>query len=914
MTTARPFTPTREDPRDLDARTVGQDAGAMLDRIAARIDAAPSGNLAHTLVLGPRGGGKTHMLAVAQRRSTALQAGSGAVAVVVPEDAHGIVTYRELLQLVARSLAIGLDGEEQRDVGRLESAIREHLGARALVLVIENLDRLFRKLGQTGQHDLRAWVETSRKVLVLASVPMLFDGVQKRDSPWFGSFAVEPLAELTADEGAELLRHLRVDDDDLTEFLATPAGLARIQALHALTGGSPRLWTILADVVTVDQLDDLVPAVERLLEELVTYYQQRLWDLGENEERVVMALATGAVSQSATQLAQELGLDQRSIGSTMGRLAESRWIRGRKIPGTDQRTTWYELREPLLRHYVQYRTEQRSELSLIVEMLRHWFDPTAREQHLLRVPPASQAERYLGAALNIDHPPQYDEGYDNHAMEPLLLQARRWINDPTAPDGFADAGAVIEGALGRLGACPPRALAPELATVVAAVDVSDIEGHRPIDIDRLLERLAGAADGRVGMVLEWTSAAACIAQDPASAVTRLTDLVTHLDDDDLLAIHVAHDLAFARGQLDPRAGAESLPAIIEARTRLQGASHPDTLLARLNLIGLLAQSDAAQQPVDLTKQLLDDCEEALGPDHRLTLAVRSKFADYVGAAGDPAGALAQHQQLLSARQAAYGPTGRRTLHTRAQIAYYTGETGDPTTALALYQQLLLDEETALGPTDRYTLITRSQIAYCTGLTGDPTTAVALFQDLLPDREAALGPTHRDTLLTRGHLAYFTGHAGRTTEALRLHEQLLPDLARELGPDDSLTRFVTASTAQLALASDEPVLALAAAVHALQSGQATLAKVPGLEETLNGVAGEAMIAIIRGGRTSQVPDSLRIGVLGDILAAAEGSAEAMASLPPEVREIIDATRRSTADSHSDDGRDASQLPAGHEGSV
>jgi len=36
---------------------------------------------------------------------------------------------------------------------------------------------------------------------------------------------------------------------------------------------------ILAGCASVELLDELVPAVEELLEKLVAYYQQRLWEL-----------------------------------------------------------------------------------------------------------------------------------------------------------------------------------------------------------------------------------------------------------------------------------------------------------------------------------------------------------------------------------------------------------------------------------------------------------------------------------------------------------------------------------------------------------------------------------------------------------------------------------------------------------
>lgn len=99
----------------------------------------------------------------------------------------------------------------------------------------------------------------------------------------------------------------------------------------------------------------------------------------------------------------------------------------------------------------KYRTGGNDLLSLVVEMLRQWYDPAAREHHLGLVTPASAAERYLGASLNIDRPSGYDHGFAHHRPGDPLLQARRWINDPGVPAGFAEAGMVIEHVMDRLG-------------------------------------------------------------------------------------------------------------------------------------------------------------------------------------------------------------------------------------------------------------------------------------------------------------------------------------------------------------------------------------------------------------------------------------------------------------------------------
>jgi len=61
----------------------------------------------------------------------------------------------------------------------------------------------------------------------------------------------------------------------------------------------------------------------------------------------------------------------------LGRFAKSRWVRGVKMTGGDQRVTWYELREPLLRHYLAYRQGRTKPLAQTLDCLCQWFDPQA---------------------------------------------------------------------------------------------------------------------------------------------------------------------------------------------------------------------------------------------------------------------------------------------------------------------------------------------------------------------------------------------------------------------------------------------------------------------------------------------------------------------------------------------------------
>ncbi|MCW2515012.1 MAG: MarR family transcriptional regulator [Mycobacterium sp.] len=361
---------------ELDAITVGREE--LFETLVHRItSAARDGSRPHTLLVAPRGGGKTHTLQVAVRRSLAdTDASEHFLPVLIPEDALAIGSYLDLLVEVARTIDDEL-GETARALRRdddaigIEQAITAMAAGRMILLAIENLDRVFDALGQSGQGSLRAWVETSTSVMLFATAPMLFPAVSSRSYPWYGSFMVETLPEWSVDEAAIMLSraaHAR-GDEDLSAFIATPAGGERLQAIRRLAGGSPRLWHILAEYVDARSLDALVPAVAALLDRLTPYYQQRLWQLPPGEQRMVVELARGWAPRTVSDLAAAVGVSNQSAATALGRLASSHWVTSAKARDGDKRASWYDLTEPLLRYQLRYREEPTD--SVIREILQH---------------------------------------------------------------------------------------------------------------------------------------------------------------------------------------------------------------------------------------------------------------------------------------------------------------------------------------------------------------------------------------------------------------------------------------------------------------------------------------------------------------------------------------------------------------
>ncbi len=475
------FTPSALTADKLDAVTVGR--ATTFETLVKRLQGAVrDGSRPHTLIVAPRGAGKTHTLHVAVHRSLAdPDTAKSILPVVIPEDSLAIASYIDLLVEIARSIdgdlaATVRDMRRQKDTIGIEQAILAAAPDRMILLAIENLDRVFDALGSGGQGALRAWVETSTAITIFATAPMLFAGVSSRSYPWYGSFIVESLPDLTVDDAVVMLSKAarRNADDELADFIESPQGRERLQVIHRLAGGSPRLWHILSEGIDIESLDALVPAVESLLDRLAPYYQQQLWQLPAGEQRLVVELARGWEPRTVTELAAAVGISNQSAATALGRLASSRWVTSTKAQTGDRRASWYDLTEPLLRYHLQYREDRGKPLRLIVEFLRGFYSRERLLDELAGATPGSPAERHLQRAL-YEHRNWWFSGGPN-TPNTLLASLRTWmVNERATLNNIA---IILEAVLMAALEMPakravPQHLAPTVTDAVAAQSASD---------------------------------------------------------------------------------------------------------------------------------------------------------------------------------------------------------------------------------------------------------------------------------------------------------------------------------------------------------------------------------------------------------------------------------------------------------
>ncbi|MEO6701791.1 MAG: ATP-binding protein [Jatrophihabitantaceae bacterium] len=529
----RPFTPAQESAARLAGRTVGNEALLLaLERLL--LDAARTGNRPHTLLVGPAGSGKSHLLRVAVHRAL-VQASVAEQLVFIrfDEDALGLSRLLDVLTEALRQLTPARSGAAGLPADQYEAALAGALGDRLLVVLIENLDRVAQAMGPAGQRDFRDWLQRSDRVLVLATAQWPVPAVSEPAAPWHELFAISQSDELDLTQRRALLVRLAAESPDrgLAGYLATGSGQARLRALATLVGGSPRAWTILADCLTVDSLAALLPALHALLERLVPFHQQLLWNLSTVEQRLVRALADGPYQAgTVAELAGQAGVSQRVAASTLGRLADSRIVLAGKVAGLDQRLTWYRLREPLLRHHLQYRSAAEQPLPLLVQLVKAWHlsgGATGLPSGSEPIAPAGTGSPFDVTAAQRD-------------PQAVLAAVRFWghdSSDGSAPDG-GQAGALVELMLlalrhdwrGAVDLVDRGLLDSKLLglgrTLVTHAHAQDPDQPAADRFELLLGQAAEATAGRTHAILELVAACWDGGLDPRRAQQRLAALAS----------------------------------------------------------------------------------------------------------------------------------------------------------------------------------------------------------------------------------------------------------------------------------------------------------------------------------------------------------------------------------------------------
>jgi tetratricopeptide (TPR) repeat protein len=437
------FSPNRTDPEVLEAIFVQRHrlAEVWLERLR---DSVLTDVKHHLLAVGPRGCGKSHLVALLVSRLRKNPAVMERVRIAwLPEDETTPSFWKFLLRILRALNAeygdefplpprdqLGAASDDRRSAV-LTDYLLQKLDGRTLLVVVENLDDVMRGLKAEGQKRWRAFLQEHAIATTLATSQQITPDLSDRESPFFNFFQIEYLHPLTTDEAVSLLRKIaeQMEKNDLAAFLQTPTGRARVRAIRHIAGGNHRIFITLSEFATRENLNDLLAAFMDLLDELTPYYQERLRWLPDQQREIVEFLCRQPQTVPVKEIARELLLTEQTAAAQLKQLKDKGYVTAESV-GRESR---YELAEPLMRLCVEVKDPQAKPIPLIVEFLRIWYDRTRVETLLQRLPVGADRLRgYIEAAL---------EAYRPGIPDPIAaalnrdLEAARAAADPEAVVG-----------------------------------------------------------------------------------------------------------------------------------------------------------------------------------------------------------------------------------------------------------------------------------------------------------------------------------------------------------------------------------------------------------------------------------------------------------------------------------------------
>jgi tetratricopeptide (TPR) repeat protein len=403
------FTPSLMAPETLEAIFVQRHTLAErlveLIRVSALTD-----NKHFQLLIGPRGIGKTHLVSLIYHRVAKMEDLQDKLLIAwLREEEWGIASFLDLLRGIFRAIAkeypevyqaqLHDDVEKLYDLS-LEQAefkaaelLRDFVGKRVLLLIVENLEGVFSDLGDFGQKQLRAYIQNYSFLTILATSQSLFEGVKLYDNPFYGSFYPHRLNEFNVDDAVALLNHIAnlEGNSDLASFIQSPTGRDRIKVVHYLSGGSPRVYIVFsAFLMTPESLDKLVEPFMAMLDDLTPYYQDRMKYISPQQRKIVDFLCDRGGAAPVKQIAKRCFIEQRTVSSQLKDLRDKGYVKTEEIG----RESWYELREPLMRFCLEVKKQRNQPIPLIVDFIRVWYTRQELQQRLgLRMADVDLAEK-----------------------------------------------------------------------------------------------------------------------------------------------------------------------------------------------------------------------------------------------------------------------------------------------------------------------------------------------------------------------------------------------------------------------------------------------------------------------------------------------------------------------------------------
>jgi tetratricopeptide (TPR) repeat protein len=342
-----------------------------------------------SLIIAPRGTGKTHLIKVLYHRLKGNKNISNkSVIAYMSEDEVGIANFTDLMVSIIRAFVrYNESGSETletqisqasiiSDTNKRKIFVKDILlkfaDKRIIILLIENFDKILNSLGTQGQGSLRDFIHLYNKLSIIATSQNLIAYLQDSKSSFYNFFNIFQLEKLDFNDSVKFLGAIAKTESnvELVNEIKKPELEGKLRAIYELTEGNHRLLVTFYSFLKADFKSELSEIFIKVMNDLKPYYEQFINALPPQQQKIVKHLSLNRGAISGKEIATACFIEPNVISKQLSLLFNKGMIDKNKS-GKD---VFYELKEPLMRICFEISENPEGISSLFVDFLNAYYD------------------------------------------------------------------------------------------------------------------------------------------------------------------------------------------------------------------------------------------------------------------------------------------------------------------------------------------------------------------------------------------------------------------------------------------------------------------------------------------------------------------------------------------------------------
>ena len=342
-----------------------------------------------SLVIAPRGSGKTHIVKVLYHRLiNNPKISDKSVIAYMTEDEVGIDNFTDLMISMLRSFIRYKEPGSNNIENKIEDAshikdanereifvkniLNDFAQKRIIILLIENFDKILNSLGDKGQRNLRSYIHQYNKLSIIATSQNLIANLQNSKNAFYNFFNVQQLKKLDFNQSVEFLKSIAKSENNtnLLKELEEQSLEGKLRAIYELTEGNHRLLVTFYTFLKAELKTELSVIFIKVMNDLKPYYEQFINILPAQQQKIVKFISMKRGAISGKEIARACFIEPNVFSKQISLLYEKGMIDKNKS-GKD---VFYELKEPLMRICFEINESSNGIAKLFVDFLSCFYD------------------------------------------------------------------------------------------------------------------------------------------------------------------------------------------------------------------------------------------------------------------------------------------------------------------------------------------------------------------------------------------------------------------------------------------------------------------------------------------------------------------------------------------------------------